>query len=166
MIINKNSLFLGFNTDGIGFLKFFKNVINKKNKSIYKNILLVGLGGSSKSILFNILNNINPCIVYIYNRNILKIKHFINKFSFLNVYYLNSFINYSKYLIFINTIPNFSFYQLFNKFNSISINYKDLYYIYKLNGLKMLYYQAIYTFKNFIYFNFVQNIFIFNKQII
>jgi shikimate dehydrogenase len=94
-IIKKDNQLIGYNTDGDGFFYSIKNITKTKD---IKNALILGAGGTAKSIAYILKNNnIIPTIL---NRGIEKLQWFEQK-DFI-CYSHNSF-EISNYDIIINT---------------------------------------------------------------
>ncbi|UOQ27922.1 Shikimate dehydrogenase (NADP(+)) [Candidatus Vidania fulgoroideae] len=141
---------IGFNTDGIGFLKDFKKKFFIKKKP---NILVLGMGGAFKGII-NFIKKIKHKNIFLDNRKKKKIIMFIKKEKYLKVY------KNEKFKILINTVPT-QFLFNFIKNKKIPIKKKtlcyDIGYLNKtkvsyltnffFNGTGMLLFQAIENFK-------------------
>ncbi|MGX7582837.1 hypothetical protein ACWNYQ_00630 [Candidatus Vidania fulgoroideorum] len=141
----KNTIF-SYTTDGLGFfLSLKKNILLKK-----KNILILGAGGSCKSIMDYIKNKYK--YIYIFNRGYKNInifnRLFLKKFKKISYENLKNFKNF----LIINTIPYYPF--LFNYYNLL--NKKNFFYLinYRIknilfDGSNMLFEQAIENIKIF-----------------
>ncbi|UOQ38066.1 Shikimate dehydrogenase (NADP(+)) [Candidatus Vidania fulgoroideae] len=144
---------MGFNTDGIGFLKDFKKKVSIKKKV---NILVLGTGGAFKGII-NFVKKIKHKNILLDNRKKKKVTMFLKEKKFLKAY------ENEKFKILINTIPTQFLYN-FLKNKKIPIKKKTLCYdIGYLNktktscltnffysGTGMLLFQAIENFKIFL----------------
>ncbi|MGX7583129.1 hypothetical protein ACWNX6_00665 [Candidatus Vidania fulgoroideorum] len=152
IFLYKKCCLIGFNTDGIGFLKDFRKKIFVKKKP---NILILGIGGAFKGII-NFLKKISNGYIFLKNRNIVKEKKIINNCN-LNLF---KFKKKYKYNILINTIPTKFFIDFLLKHDLIrkKIVCYDIGYIKKIkkfssyftffsNGYGMLVSQAIENFK-------------------
>ncbi|UOQ33141.1 Shikimate dehydrogenase (NADP(+)) [Candidatus Vidania fulgoroideae] len=148
-----NNCVIGFNTDGIGFLKDFKKKINVKKK---KNILVLGLGGAFKGII-NFIKKIKHRNILLENRKKKKILIFIKKHNYYKKYKKEDF------RILINTVPTQFLYNflkeenIFIKKNTIiyDIGYLSRTKVFFLtnffyNGIGMLTTQALENFKIFL----------------
>lgn len=148
--------FVGFNTDGIGFIKDFNNRLFFKKPT---NILVLGAGGAFKGII-KYIKKINYKNIYLKNRNSNKLISFLDKKKNIKKYFDN------KFDLIINTIPTqflLNFLNI-NKFNikkcicydiSYFVSTKKIKKVFNIffNGHGMLLKQALENFKILIIFN-------------
>lgn len=67
-VVNENGRFIGYNTDGPGFLKGLEPFISSVTE---KKVLVLGAGGAAKAIYFTLAKN-KPAVIDIANRTINK----------------------------------------------------------------------------------------------
>jgi shikimate dehydrogenase len=99
VITNKNNELKGYNTDWLGAL----NVLKKHTCIEGKNIAIVGAGGVAKAIAYG-LTKYN-CKVFIFNRDLLKAKQLVHKFSLSHAGHLTETELIEKADIIINATP-------------------------------------------------------------
>lgn len=72
-VVNENGKFIGYNTDGLGFLEGLKTHVSSVSD---KRILIIGAGGAARAIYFTMMEN-RPKAVDIANRTVEKAKKLI-----------------------------------------------------------------------------------------
>ncbi|MGX7577071.1 hypothetical protein [Candidatus Vidania fulgoroideorum] len=139
LFISGIGIVYGYNTDYIGFKNEIKNFKN------YKNILLIGLGGSSK-VIMEVFKKKN---IYVYNR------YFNKYFFFKKIYKKYKFLFSLRkfYSLIINTTPfwvklNYPKSNIIFNLNYCNIQKKEI------SGIGMLFEQAIYSIFIWLKFNF------------
>ncbi len=165
--VNKNGIWHGYNTDGIGFLKSLK--LNNVTVS-GKNILMLGAGGSSRSVAFN-LADVGAKTITIVSRTKEKAKNIgdlIEKHTPCKFY--DALSDNLAYDIIINTTPlgmkPYENENPFTNYEAVSQNTVCCDLIYSpwetlflkeakkrgakiINGLPMLTFQGIYAYEHF-----------------
>ncbi|MBR2499991.1 MAG: shikimate dehydrogenase [Clostridia bacterium] len=165
--VNKNGIWHGYNTDGLGFLKSLK--LNNVNIS-GKNILMLGAGGSCRSVAFS-LADVGAESITIISRTKEKAQNIgdlIEKHTPCK--FLDTFSQSKTYDIIINTTPlGMKPYENENPFNHFEVVSKDTVccdFIYSpwetnflkeakrngaktINGLGMLTFQGIFAYEHF-----------------
>ncbi|MGX7577338.1 hypothetical protein [Candidatus Vidania fulgoroideorum] len=143
LLINNNTLYC-YTTDGLGFLKTFNKIKEKKKY----NIFLFGAGGAAKSIIYELKKK----LLHIYNRNQKKI-NIIKKYIKHDIKLIKN--KTIKNSLIINTIPENFFYKIIKNHQFVFLNcfFYDIGYKTKnkvnFNGLNMLYLQGAQTYKIF-----------------
>ncbi|MEK6833104.1 MAG: shikimate dehydrogenase [Nanoarchaeota archaeon] len=94
-VVNKNGLFIGYNTDFIGAIQALKKKTSLKNKKV----ILIGAGGVAKAIAYGL--NKEGCKVIILNRTLNKAKKLAKRYNF-EFASLKELKNIKKYDIIIN----------------------------------------------------------------
>lgn len=77
-VVNKNGRFIGYNTDGPGFLRGLEPYISSLTG---KKVLVIGAGGAAKAIYFTLAKN-KPVVIDIANRTVQKAAELIEACPF------------------------------------------------------------------------------------
>lgn len=71
-VCNVEGRYVGYNTDGEGYVKSLLQVVNEKELSA-KNVLIIGAGGAAKAIFYTLASQIEqPNVIYLANRTVQK----------------------------------------------------------------------------------------------
>lgn len=179
LIVNLDNKLYGYNTDYLAFKKIIEiNNIDINNKTI----LVLGTGGTAKTVTYYLKQNQNAIIYYASrfpnNKNILSYND-INKYEFdivINTTPVGMYPNLDEQIIDANKlkVKEVVIDFIYNPYRTLleqNINkYKNIKYI---NGLDILIYQALFTYnylnrpKNYLeYFNKIKKMLLSNRNIV